>query len=196
MGFTEEEVKRAAELRLWIEERIAELEGEIEKLREALAIMDNILRVTSFKVASELAPKPSVQAEPVAIVAEKLKPSEPEVKEVQPIKRSKDGYLMGNVYVSDSKMVIAPASDARLEVSIPPFESFFINRILEGMKNKDEESLSKGKIEAEDMIRYAIEEENGVIKKITVENYRDKRRLNEIINTVIWTFTRMLEKTE
>ncbi|MCP8304946.1 MAG: hypothetical protein H3Z50_05720 [archaeon] len=196
MGFTEEEVKRAAELRLWIEERIAELEGEIEKLREALAIIDSILRVTSFKVASELAPEPSVQAEPVAIVAEKLKPPEPEVKEVQPLKRSKDGYLMGNVYVSDFKMVIVPASDVRLEVSIPPFESFFINRILEGMKNKDEESVSKGKIKAEDVIRYAIEEENGVIKKITVENYRDKRRLNEIINTVIWTFTRMLEKTE
>lgn len=196
MSFTEEEIKRAAELRLWIETRIAELEGEIEKLREALTIIDNILRAASFKVASELAPQPIVKEEPVTIVAEKLKPPEEEFKEVRPLKRTKDDYLIGNAYISSSKLVIIPASDVRLEASTPPFRSFFINRILEGMKNKDQESLSQGKIKSEEMINYSIEEENDVIKKIVIENYRDKNRLNEIINTVTWAFTRMLEKTK
>lgn len=196
MSFTEEEIKRAAELRLWMETRIAELEGEIEKLREALAMIDNILRTTSFKVASELSPQPITKEEPVTIVAEKLKPLEEEFKEVRQLKRTKDGFLLGNAYISNSKLVIIPASDVRLETSTPPFRSFFINRILEGMKNKDQESSSQDKIKSEEIINYSIEEENNVIKKITIENYRDKNRLNEIINTAIWAFTRMLEKTK
>jgi len=194
MSFTEEEVKRAAELRLWIEDRIVKLEGEIEKLRELLAIIDSILRVKSFRIASELAPMTSIQAEPIITVSEKLKTLEPEFAETRPIKRSKDGYLIGNAYISNSKIVIVLVSDVRLEVSIAPFESFFINRILDGMKSKDDESVLQGKIKVEDIIRYDIKKENGVIKKIIVENYRDKRRLNEILNTVTWTFTRMLEK--
>lgn len=196
MSFTEEEIKRAADLRLWIETRIAELEGEIGKLKEVLAIIDSILRTTSFKVALDLAPRPIAKEESAVIVAEKLKPPEEEFKEVRQLKRSKDGYLLGNAYISNSKLVIIPASDVRLEVSTPPFKSFFINRILEGMKNKDQENLSQGKIKSEDIINYSVEEENNVIKKITIENYRDKNRLNEIINTVIWAFTRMLEKTK
>ncbi len=196
MSFTEEEIKRAAELRLWIETRIAELEGEIEKLREALMIIDSILRTTSFKVASELAPQPAAKEEPITIVAEKLKPSEEEIKEVRQLKRSKDGYLLGSAYISGSKLVIIPASDVRLETSTPPLKSFFIDRILEGMKNRDQESLSQGKIRSEEMINYSIEEENNVIKKIVIENYRDKNRLNEIMNTATWAFTRMLEKTK
>jgi hypothetical protein len=196
MSFTEEEIKRAAELRLWIETRIAELEGEIEKLKEALAIIDSVLRTTSFRVALELAPQPATKEEPVTIIAEKLKPSEEEFKEVRQLKRSKDGYLLGNAYISSSKLVIIPSNDVHLEVSTPPFKSFFVNRILEGMKNKDQESLSQGKIKSEEMINYSIEEENNMIKKIVIENYRDKNRLNEIINTVTWAFTRMLEKTK
>ncbi|MEM3078581.1 MAG: hypothetical protein QXR38_03700 [Nitrososphaerales archaeon] len=196
MSFTEEEIKRAAELRLWMETRIAELEGEIEKLREALAMIDNILRTTSFKVASELSPQPIAKEEPVTIVAEKLKPPEEEFKEVRQLKRTKDGFLLGNAYISSSKLVIIPTSDVRLESSTPPFRSFFINRILEGMKNKDQENSSQGKIKSGEIINYSIEEENNVIKKITIENYRDKNRLNEIINTAIWAFTRMLEKTK
>jgi len=196
MSFTEEEVKRAAELRLWIEAKIAELEGEIEKLREALAVIDSILRTTSFKVASELTPQPIAKEESDTIIAEGLKPPEEEFKEVRALKRAKDGYLLGNAYVSSSKLVIIPASDVVLEVSMPPFRSFFINRILEGMKNKDQESLSQGKIKSEEILNYIIEEENNVIKKITIENYRDKNRLNEIMNTASWAFTRMLEKTK
>jgi len=196
MRFTEEEAEKAAELRLWVEDRIAKLEDEIDKLREILVIIDSILRVTSFKMASDLALKPRDQEEPVAIIAEKLKPSEPEIKEIRPLKRSKDNYLMGNAYISDSKIVIIPSNDVRLEISTTPFESFFIDRILEGMKSKDREIISQGKIDSKDMIRFGIEDENGIIKKIIVENYREKRRLNEIINTSIWTFTRMLEKVK
>jgi hypothetical protein len=62
------------------------------------------------------------------------------------------------------------------------------------MKSKDEELVSSGKLGKESELRFDVEEANGLISKLTVENYREKARLNEILNTVAWTFSRMLEK--
>lgn len=194
MGFSEEEVKKVAELRLWIEGKIAEFEGEITRLREALKILDAILSKSSFKVAAELAPQPPPQRGPVAIVVEKVEPPEAEFKEVRPLRRTKDGFLLANAYISAKRVVIVPVSELRINVSTPPFRSFFINRILDGMKGKDLEGVSQGKIKSEEVLGYTVEEEEGIIKKIIVDNYRDKARVDEIINTATWTFTRMLEK--
>ena len=45
------------------------------------------------------------------------------------------------------------------------------------------------------MIDYKVDAgENGDIKSITVSNYRERERLNEIFNTATWVLTRMLEK--
>lgn len=43
-------------------------------------------------------------------------------------------------------------------------------------------------------MNYFIDEHEGRIKKITINNYREKERLTDIINTSAWVFTRMLEK--
>jgi hypothetical protein len=43
-------------------------------------------------------------------------------------------------------------------------------------------------------LRFDVEESNGAIGKLIVENYGEKARLNEILSTVSWTFSRMLEK--
>ena len=59
------------------------------------------------------------------------------------------------------------------------------------MKNKD---ASQGIKEA-DALNYRVEEDNGAIKRIAINNYRDKDRLQEIFNTSAWVFTRMLEKS-
>jgi hypothetical protein len=80
-------------------------------------------------------------------------------------------------------------------MNTPPFKSFFINRILEGMKTKDKEKIQKGEINESEIIDYKVDsDQNGNIKSITVSNYREKERLNEIFNTATWVFTRMLEK--
>ncbi|MEM4207499.1 MAG: hypothetical protein QXW96_02620, partial [Candidatus Nitrosocaldus sp.] len=77
----------------------------------------------------------------------------------------------------------------------PPFQSFFINRILKEMKGKDEERVKKGEIRGEQMLDYSIDlDEAKNIKRILIKNYRDKDRLNELINSSTWVLTRMLEK--
>jgi hypothetical protein len=83
----------------------------------------------------------------------------------------------------------------KFNVNTPPFQSFFINRILEGMKNKDKERVERGELASDEAIDYNVDDEDGVIRKIVVNNYRDKERLDEIINTATWALARMLEKT-
>ena len=87
-----------------------------------------------------------------------------------------------------------PTTDARLSGDTPPFKTFFVNRILEGMKQKDREIAEKGQISSDNTIEYSVDENQGILEKIVIKNYRDKQRLDEIINTVTWAFSRMLEK--
>lgn len=184
MSFTEEEIRRAADMKIWIEARIAEYEADIERLKQLLLIVDSILRQSSFKSAAEIAPK-ITPAE--ATVPESFS-------EVRPLRRVKDGLLLGNVYISSNTLVIIPASDVKIMVDVPPFKSFFVNRILEGMKAKDNEAVKEGKMQPSQALSYTIEEEEGRLTKITIQNYGSQTRLNEIISTITWSFTRMLEK--
>jgi hypothetical protein len=117
-------------------------------------------------------------------------------RQVQPLKRLKDDFLMANAEISRDSLELIPAKGIALNVNTPPFRSFFLNRILEGMKAKDAEKISQNQIDESASINYNVDEdENGIIKRIIINNYRDKERLNEIFNTSTWVFTRMIEKS-
>lgn len=117
-------------------------------------------------------------------------------KQVKPLKRLKDDFLIANAEILRNSVEIIPAKGISLNVNTPPFRSFFLNRILEGMRIKDTEKASQNQIDESTSLDYNVEEdENGIIKKIIINNYRDKDRLNEIFNTSTWVFTRMIEKT-
>jgi hypothetical protein len=185
MSFTEEEIRRAADMKMWIEARIAEHEADIERLKQMLLIIDSILRQSSFKTAAEIESKPAVA------VSESFE----SFSEVRPLKRAKDGLLLGNAYISQDTVVIIPASDIRIMLDTPPFKSFFVNRILEGMRAKDNEAVKGGKMLQNQALSYTVEEDKGRLIKIIIKNYGNQTRLNEIISTVTWSFTRMLEKS-
>jgi hypothetical protein len=57
-----------------------------------------------------------------------------EAKEFRPLKRVKDNLLLANVELLPNSLEIVPAEGIILNVNTPPFRSFFLNRILEGMK--------------------------------------------------------------
>jgi len=179
MSYSEEEVKRVAELREWLVKQIADKEDEVAKLKTTLAIIDNVLKQVSFRPAVAL-------SQPAG--------KESEYGEVRQLK-TKDNVIIANAYTAPNSVTIVPVSEIRLNVTTPPFQSFFLNRILEGMKSKDNERVDKGELKTNEIIDYKVEDDNGTIRKIVISNYREKERLNEIINTVTWVFTRMLEKT-
>lgn len=117
-------------------------------------------------------------------------------RQVKQLKRLKDNFLIANAEILENSVELIPAKGIVLNTNTPPFKSFFLNRILEDMKTKDSEKVSQNQIDKSTSLDYHVEEdENGIIKRILINNYRDKERLNEIFNTSTWVFTRMIEKT-
>ena len=117
-------------------------------------------------------------------------------RQIKQLKRLKDNFLIANAEILQNSVELIPAKGIVLNINTPPFRSFFLNRILEGMKTKDAEKVSQNQIDESTSLNYYVEEdENGIIKRILINNYRDNERLNEIFNTSTWVFTRMIEKT-
>ena len=73
-----------------------------------------------------------------------------------------------------------------MNVNTPPFKSFFINRILDEFKKNDSEKE----------FSYDISENNEIIEKITIYNYKTKNTLDEILKTITWAFSKMIENQE
>ena len=242
-GYSEEDIRRAAEIREWLIKEISDRQEEVERLRTTLSIIDNLLKQGSFKAAANLgfaaAATPPTPAGPATTTATAeveqqtrqtaAQPSAAKMQQqqqqagaaaaaaaptlratadngvtggdnsrnIKPLKRAKDDFLLANAEISPDAVVIVPAPSINLNANTPPFKSFFLNRILEGMKNKDAEKVSQGAISESDALNYKIEEDEsgGIIKRIVINKYREKDRLQEIFNTSAWVFTRMLEKS-
>ncbi len=175
MSSSDGDVKKAAETKLWLEGRISQLQEEIERLKEALAYVDSSLRAETFKPAIEMMTKHAAA---------------PERREL----RDKGGETVATASITADSITIEPKEGLELKQSTSPFKSFLMGKILQGMKAKDEDLAKSGKLVKTDVIRFDVEEQEGVIARVTVENYRDKARLNEILNTVSWTFSKMLER--
>lgn len=190
-GFSEDDVRRAAETREWLMKQIADKQEELERLRNMLSIVDNTLKHGSFRAAATLAPEPKLAPAKQAMTTSPPPPAKQtsfeSTKDVRQLKRARDEFLLANAEVTPNSIVITPV--VNLSSSTPPFKSFFLNRILDGMKAKD---VEKG---VQDALAYSVEESDGQIRRVTINNYRDKERLGEIFNTSTWVFTRMLEKT-
>ncbi len=176
MTSPEKDVKKAAELKLWLEGRIRELQEEIERLKESLTYVDATLRATTFKPAIEMMSEPK------------------EIPELRELKRDKGGEVIALASVTTDSVSIEPRAGVTLRQGTPPFKSFLVGKILQGMRNKDEELVKAGKLMQGAELKFDIEESNGTISRMMIENYREKSRLTEILNTIAWTFSRMLEK--
>jgi len=176
MEAPDRDTKRTAELKLWLEQRIAELEEELDRLRETLTYVDSNLRATTFKQANEMMSESR------------------EVPEIRELKRDKGGQVIATATVTSDAVAIEPIGGVVLKTSTPPFKSFLVGKILQGMKTKDEELVGSGKLAKGSELRFDVDESNGAIVKLVIENYRDKPRLGEVLSTIAWTFSRMLEK--
>jgi hypothetical protein len=210
-GYPDDDIKNAAEIREWLTKLISEKQDEIERMKITLSLIDTVLKQGSFKTAANLNlnKKPYITEKPVnsgneikkdkSIQLQRNQEEQSQAVETRQIKRMKDNTMIANVEVSREKIEIVPMESINFNMETPPFKSFFINRILEGMKNKDLDKVKQGQIESINTISFnTIPKDNNdnIIKKIEIKNYRDKERVNEIFNTVAWVFTRMLEKSE
>lgn len=182
-----ERVKRLAEAKSYIQKRIDELESEVELLKLILSVIDTALSRESFTKAAELpreAPREAPQA-PLAEADLGAQVSEAAV-------TSRDGRELARLVVYEKGLVIKPLMD--LPVDSPPLRSFFVAKVLEGYKRKDEELVRAGEILEDEAFDYEVAEEEGLVKEIIVRNYRERRRLDEIRSALRWTLNRVLER--
>jgi hypothetical protein len=199
-GYSEDDVRRAAEIREWLVKQIADRQDELERLRTTLSIIDSLLKQGSFRAAAAIVAEPKTQMAPARQSMTTAAPpparqASLEVgRDVRQLKRAKDELVLATAEVNAGAVTIVPAAGVNLNVNTPPFKSFFLSRILDGMKAKDAERVAQGALKESEVLSYSVEDAGGQIKKIVVSNYRDKDRLNEIFNTCTWVFTRMLEK--
>lgn len=237
-SYSDDEIKRAAEIREWLVKLIADKHEEIENLRVTLSLVDSMLKLGSFKAASSLKDTHTVQSNPTnqstpskahvnssqagsrqsiasnivehnneATATDVLDsgsesaetasdPSRTLSMEFKELRRVRDNLLLAKAEVTTSFVNIVPSENILLSTNTPPFRSFFLGRILDGMKAKDEEKARNMQIGATESLAYVVEEnENNIISKIRINNYRERERLNEIFNTCTWVFSRMIEKS-
>jgi len=217
LGYSDDDIKNAAEIREWLTKQILEKQDEIEKIKITLSLIDSVLKNGSFKTAANLNIPKSNSTDNQKVEGQstsrsykntadkryeetKLKSvGDSSSKEVKPIKRLKDNSLVAQVHIFPNSVEIIPEETINIGLETPPFRSFFLNRILQGMKNKDQEKIKQGYLSESEMINYDIitdEDNSENIKKVIINNYREKERVNEIFNTAAWVITRMLEKGE
>lgn len=190
MKFSEEQIRDIIAMRDNITKQMDKHQNAIETLQKNLTILDSILKESSFTKASAIKQVKTTESS-------KNIPTEPTEKLEKssiPITSGSDGKIIANAYITPDQVSIILADNMEINADTPPFKSFFIDRIIGEMKRKDSVEAENGKIQKESVIDYIINKNGSDIREIIIKNYRQKERVNEIINTAGWSLTRMLEK--
>jgi hypothetical protein len=172
-SFSEHDIRRAAEIRELLIKEISEKEEELEKLRNMLLLVDAILKGGSFKPASTISQgdrsakfevESSVGSEgthtdenqesiitekPVPVARSTIRNDPYYVEEIEnkELRRVRDNLLLANSDITSANIKITPVENLSLNINVSPFRTFFLNRILDGMKSKDNEKIERGEIE-------------------------------------------------
>ena len=178
MEFAEEQVRDVLEIKDRLSQQIEKHKEEIEALEKNLAVLNQILKQSSFTKASMLETK-KIEKKSVGI----------------PITKTSDGTVIANAYVTPEQVSIIMEENLGLQTETPPLKSFFVERIIGEMKKKDHVEAENGKIQKESVIDCIINKNGSEIREIIIKNYRQKERVDEIINTASWSLSKMIDNS-
>ena len=179
MKLSDEQIYDILKIKDHILNEIEKYKQKIEMFEKNLGILNSVLKESSFTKASDLSTK-QTKSDSTKI----------------PLTRGSSGEIIANAYVTPTQVSIVLNDDIDLDENTPPLKSFFIDRIIADMKRKDSSDVQRGKIQPDSVIDYVINKNGSHIREIIVKNYRQKDRVNEIINTAAWSFSRMIENTK
>jgi hypothetical protein len=195
-----EHVKKMAKLRANLEQKIESLEEELEAQRTLLALIDSALVQQSFKRAE--IQKPS-QASTLQYVSPKPVTKQSEVPisvEVKPqrkgiILKTITGDVLAELLLEQDVLRILFPVDKDFDINIPPFTSFFVERVLAKMLEKDKEDVNAGKLDPDTIISFDIIQDGNTLKEIIIKNLRPER-LRELKSSLRWTLEKMFERMQ
>lgn len=189
-GIDKEILESLMSLREYLETRIQTLDDEREKLQALYKIVDEVIISRSFRGAESLLKETPSEIQPPKPITSTLEPVER-----VPLMTNR-GVLLAEALIQSQNVRIVPAKDMIFGINTTPFQSFFVSRILESMKEKDNEAVRKGEILPEMALTFEVIAEDDIIQEIRVSNYGDAQRLREIRNSCRWTFEKMFERKE
>lgn len=195
----DEKKKKIAELRTLLEERVAEMEKELEQWRALLDFVNATLLREGFKKAEIVKPPPPPTmpqpAEEVApLKAPTVQPPASEYEQAISLK-TVTGDLLADLYVGEDSMRVVLAEDKQFDINTPPFRTFLLERVLIKMQERDREAASEGEIPPDKILSYNIVREGDALHEITIRNIQPERS-GELKSTIKWTLEKMYEKTK
>ena len=197
---SEEQLRDVLAVKERIAARMEKCQEELNALEREAAVLDEILRQSSFARASSLPPKPAERgagrAEPAQAAgrepdagpagAEPAQEGGPEPEIVKLVWKQRQSEI-GSAAVRPGSISITLDGHVSLDADTPPLKSFFVGKVIGGMRKKD---LDDGL----EPIDCSVLADGRQLRGITVTGYRDASRVREIINTAEWSLNRMLER--
>jgi hypothetical protein len=197
MSQDSENVKRLIDFKKKIETRLQELDAELKESKAMLDTVNSILLEKGFR-RMEIEPKldaagPSSEEKEENVRVEHG-PIEAEVEpEGISALKSVKGEVLADFYVDDGSLHVVPAEDKDFNVNTPPFNQFFVQRVLLKMQKRDSELARSGQLAPDKILCFDIVREGDVIREVVIRNF-DSDRLRELKSSIRWTFEKMLEK--
>lgn len=193
----ESDIRKLLKIRADLEERATQLQTEVDDLKVAMAEIDKVIVQQGFQ-------QPDASFQPMElhdVKKEEPKPVENKPSDATPEShvdgtsiQAKDGTVLGRVQINGDNIVFTPREGLFFTISLPPFQSFLIERVLTNMRTTDEARATTGEITPEQVLSYNVETEGEVIKFVTVRNVGGERRLREIQSSLRWSLDKMYDK--
>ena len=182
-----EKIKKIAKLRAILEKRVEDIEIELDGLRTMLNLIDSTLLKGSFKRPEIAKPLQTSQSKE-SIKTPLVKPQKKGI----PLKTI-TGDILAQIITENDVLQINLAEDKEFDINTPPFTSFFVERVLAKMLEKDKEDASKGKLDPDKIVSFDIKQDENILKEITIRNLRSERS-RELKSSIRWTLEKMNER--
>ena len=181
-----EKIKKIAKLRAVLEKRVEAMETELDEMKTLLSLLDTTLLKEGFKRAEISKPVQAPQKQ------EPFKPPAAPKKQGVPLK-TVTGDLLAQIYTEKDSMIIVLAEDKNFDINTPPFTSFFVERVLAKMQEKDKEDAMKGELAPENTLSFSLKQDGNIIREIKISNLR-RERSRELKSSIRWTLEKMYER--
>ncbi|MBT8171505.1 hypothetical protein KJN74_01360 [Candidatus Bathyarchaeota archaeon] len=182
-----ENIMKIANLRVFLEKRIQDMEKELDGLKTLLEVIDKNLLKESFK-------RPKI-SKPIETRKKQTIPQKAPIitqKRGIPLK-TVTGDLLAQIVTEKDFTKIILAEDKDFDINIPPFTSFFVERVLAKMQEKDKVDVNNGKIDPESIISFEIKQDKNIIREISLKNLRPER-IRELKSSIRWTLEKMYDR--